>query len=282
MTVQLEDAAQCVVCRQAAGEESAADGVLSRCLGCGFTRTATQYAAQAQPDLFDGAYYHDYFARAAQWRFEAALRLRWLLGTAHPASLVEAGSAGGYFLEAAEHAGVTASGVEPSETCVRYASERLGVSVRHGYFESAAPVGAVEAVCAFHVLEHVDEPRMFLAAARKALTAGGWLALEVPNIASAAATRAGGSWAHLQPGCHRWHFSPRSLTRIVEDSGFLMRRCDTVSSRHYMRRRHRLSRPGISTVLADRSAWGSARTTHPSLGDHVRLLAQLPEGPAQP
>jgi SAM-dependent methyltransferase len=154
------------------------------------------------------------------------------------------------------------------------------MSVRQGYFEAGAQAAPVEVVCAFHVLEHVDDPRDFLATARAALTPGGWLALEVPNIASASAVRAGGSWAHLQPGCHRWHFSPQSLTRLVEDCGFLVRRCDTISSRHYMRPRHRPSLPGISMLLADWSACGSPKTTHARLGDHLRLLARLPERPS--
>lgn len=270
-------ALRCVVCRQCAGEVVSSDGVLSRCRQCGFTRTTptSDDAAQA-PDLFDGVYYRDYFARAAQWRYEAGRRLRWLLGVTRPAALLEAGSAGGFFLEAARRAGIAASGVEPSEACVRYAT-RLGLSVRQGFFESGIPAAAVDAVCAFHVLEHVDDPRDFLRTARAALTVGGWLALEVPNIASASAVRAGSSWAHLQPGCHRWHFSPQTLTRLVEDCGFQVRHCDTVSSRYYMRPSRRLSLPGLSMLLADWSACGSPKTTHTGLGDHVRLLARLPE-----
>jgi SAM-dependent methyltransferase len=280
MTVQLA-VDGCIVCRHAAGEEAIADGVLGRCLECGFTRTTATGDGEAQPDLFDGVYYRDYFARAAQWRYEAARRLRWLLAATRPASLVEAGSAGGYFLQAAQRAGIAASGVEPSEVCVRYARDQLGMSVRQGFFEDRTPA-TVQAVCAFHVLEHVDDPREFLATARAALTPGGWLALEVPNIASAAAVRAGGSWAHLQPGCHRWHFSPQSLTSLVQDCGFLVRRCDTISSRHYTRSHRRLSRPGASMLLADWTAFGSPKTTHPGLGEHLRLLARLPETRSAP
>ncbi|MDJ0341179.1 class I SAM-dependent methyltransferase [Streptomyces sp. H10-C2] len=278
MTIQIE-ATGCLLCHETAGDEPSFSGLVRRCLSCGFHWTAAGGGGAAQPDLFDGSYYHDYFARAGQWRYEAARRLRWLRSAVHPASLLEAGSAGGYFLEAAQQAGITATGAELSEVCVNYARDQLNVSARHGCFETLAPTAATEAVCAFHVLEHVDDPRGFLTTARRALTAGGWLALEVPNIASAAAHRWGGSWPHLQPGCHRWHFSPQSLTRLVEECGFHVERCDTVSSRYYMRPRRWLSPAGVSMLLADWAACGSPRTTHPRLGDHIRLLARLPKGP---
>jgi SAM-dependent methyltransferase len=267
---------RCVVCHQQVGEEATVGGVLRRCLGCGFSRTA-EY--RPQPDLFDGSVYRDYFGRATQWRYEAGQRLQWLLSVTRPTSLLEAGSAGGYFLQAAQRAGITGFGVEPSEVCVRHARDRLGLNVRHGYLETAAPTVAVQAVCAFHVLEHVEDPREFLVAARTALSADGWLALEVPNISSAGAVRAGGSWANLMPECHRWHFTPESLTRLVEDCGFHVQRCDTAFSRHYVRRHHRLRPANISRLITDWSACGSPKTTHAQLGDFIRLLARASERP---
>lgn len=277
MTVPAEKK-RCLLCHEAAGGEPSFGGLIRRCMSCGFHWTPADSSGEAQPDLFDGRYYRNYFARAGQWRYEAARRLRWLHSTARPASLIEAGAAGGYFLEAAQRTGIAAVGIELSEVCVKYARDRLGVSAQSGCFEELAPTAATEAVCAFHVLEHVDDPRSFLATAKRALTAGGWLALEVPNIASAAAGRGGASWPHLQPGCHRWHFSPSSLLRLVQDCGFRVERCDTVSSRYYMRARRWTSVAGVSMLLDDWAAWGSPRTCHPALGDHIRLIARLPKG----
>ncbi|MEU4134439.1 class I SAM-dependent methyltransferase [Streptomyces wuyuanensis] len=268
----------CVVCRDQNSGTPAFDGRINRCTSCGFHWTPVVDGSAGQPDLFDGHYYRNYFARAGQWRYEAARRLRWLSATARVGSLIEAGSAGGFFLEAAQKAGISASGIEPSDTCVRYATGRLGVPAQRGCFEEMAPVTAANAVCAFHVLEHVDDPRGFLAAAGRALTPGGLLALEVPNIASAAAGREGGSWPHLQPGCHRWHFCPASLSRLLQECGFDVERLDTVSSRYYMRAHHLPSPAGMSMLIADWGAWGSPRTVHPSLGDHIRLIARVREG----
>ncbi|MEH1127934.1 class I SAM-dependent methyltransferase [Micromonospora sp. CPCC 206061] len=232
----------------------------------------------APAELYDQAYfggggYEDYFL-ATPRRFEASRRLRWLLSVVRPSSLLEAGPAGGFFLEAARRVGISVAGVEVSEVAARFAREELGVPVRQGCFETVAPVDPVEAVCAFHVLEHVEDPRVFLRAARDALVPGGWLALEVPNIASAAAHRLGNAWAGLQPQYHRWHFTPESLVRLVTASGFRVVRQDTTVFRYYMPAWYRLRH--IRQLLpADWMDIGSPRLTHPRLGDLLRLVARL-------
>jgi SAM-dependent methyltransferase len=252
------------------------DGSVRRCQSCGFRWTAETGEGAGRTDLFDGRYYRNYFARAAHWRYEARRRLRWLLSAVRPASLVEAGPAGGFFLEAARQAGITVEGVEVSDACVRFARDQLQLPVVQGCFETAPITRPVQAVCAFHVLEHVDDPRQFLATARDALTPDGWLALEVPNIDSAAAHRQGPRWPHLQLECHRWHFSPESLTRLVRDHGFEVRRYDTVLCRYYMTPRQLLTPWGVSMAIKECATTGTVRTTHSRRGDLLRLLAQLP------
>ncbi|MGP3953658.1 class I SAM-dependent methyltransferase [Streptomyces sp. 7N604] len=134
----------------------------------------------------------------------------------------------------------------------------------------------------FHVLEHVDDPVRFLTKAWSALTPGGWLALEVPNIASAAAQREGRSWPALQPDYHHWHFAPGSLQQLLHRCGFDVRRCETVLPRYYTRRSHWPRRSTVSRLVADWAACGSPRTTHPQLGDYLRVLAQRPTNRRRP
>ncbi|MFI7024735.1 class I SAM-dependent methyltransferase [Micromonospora sp. NPDC049900] len=276
MKLRDDELTTCALCGRDGRAAPALDGVLRRCTDCGFLWTAGP--AVPPDELYDEAYYltdgyQDYFASSRQRRFEAGRRLRWLSSVVRPSVLVEAGCAGGYFLEAARGAGFTVTGVEVSRVAAAFAVEHLGVPVRQGYFEQVAPSLRADVVCAWHVLEHVDDPRRFLQAAREVLTPGGWLALEVPNIASAAATRLGHQWPAVAPEYHRWHFTPTTLTRMLRQTGFEVVSYDTVFSRFYWRPMARL-RQARDLLVADVAASRSPRMRHPLLGDLLRVFAR--------
>ncbi|MFI6762312.1 class I SAM-dependent methyltransferase [Micromonospora sp. NPDC050417] len=271
---------RCLLCGETNGHQHVADGLLRRCGSCQFVWTAD--SLPPPEELYDRTYYEtdgyqNYFTSARQRRFESARRLRWLLSAVRPTSLLEAGPAGGYFLEAAQRKGITVSGVEVSEVAARFARDELGVPVRQGCFEESVHAEPVQAVCAFHVLEHVEDPRRFIETARAALVPEGWLALEVPNIASAAARRLGSAWPAIAPAYHRWHFTPESLTHLLHESGFRVVRHDTVFSRYYWQPLARLAH-ARNLLIPDWVASGSPRMSHPYLGDLLRVFAR-PAGP---
>lgn len=267
---------ECLMCG-GARSELVMGGIVRRCADCAFHWTA---AGLAPPEeLYDESYfeaesYRKYFELAPQWRFEAARRLRWLLSVGRPTTLVEAGPAGGFFLAAARDHGIAVEGIEVSEAAARYARDQTGVPVRTATFEDAVFAAPVDAVCAFHVLEHVTDPRRFLQAAHDRLTPHGWLALEVPNIESDAAERAGGDWTDLYPRFHLWHFGPESLRRLVAEAGFEIVRLDTIFTTHYLRPRRQLSRWGLASRWRSLRATGSVRSSHPYRGDYLRVLAR--------
>jgi 2-polyprenyl-3-methyl-5-hydroxy-6-metoxy-1,4-benzoquinol methylase len=266
----------CLVCGSGRSR-GAYEAALRQCLDCTFSWTAAEIATPEElydDAYFNGAGYEDYFVPSAR-RYEAGLRLQWLLAGGTPATLVEAGCAAGFFVEAAEGNGIAARGVEVCAAAVRFARDDLGVKVTRGCFESAVFGTAFDAVCAFHVLEHVEDPQEFLDAAWRAVEPGGRLALEVPNIASGAARRLGTSWRGLQPEYHRWHFTPASLARLVTDHGFEIIQQDTAVFRFYMPPAYR-RRAGRGEFPADVRNLRSVRLTHPSRGDLLRLIARRP------
>ena len=281
MAVAVSDEALCRSCGEQGTDRFLGLQALWRCGSCGLAWRAAREDGPASDlygvDFFSsGSYYSSYFARAPQWRHEARLRLRWLLGFETAGRLFEAGSGGGYFIEAAAAAGIEAVGLEPADDGARYAREVLAVDVRTGTFEETALPGAFDAVCAFHVLEHVEDPWTFLVKARDLLRPGGFLFLEVPNIDSRRALRDRARWYNLAPDHHLWHFSPTTLARLVERSGFVVVARDTVFPRHYFRARRLLTRSGLANAVSDWRCNPRPARSHPTDADHLRLVARRP------
>jgi SAM-dependent methyltransferase len=282
MTIHLDASRRaperCAVCG-AADAACVLGGLLRACRVCEFTWTTAELAPPEvlyHSGYFEGEGYEDYFVPAAR-EYEAGRRLRWLLRTGSAETLVEAGAAGGFFVAAARDAGIQAEGVELVASAAAFAQDQLGVPVRVGSFETASFPQPFHVVCAFHVLEHVEDPATFLEAALAATVPGGRLALEVPNISSAAFARLGDAWPHIKPAYHRWHFTPGSLRRLVTQHGFRVIAADTVFSRYYWRPWARL-RHARELLAADFVASGDMSVSHPRLGDVIRLIAWKPTG----
>ncbi len=219
----------------------------------------------------DGGY-GSYFECAAEWRLESRRRLAWLRRHASPTTLLDVGCGGGFFLASARAAGMDVQGIEPSQEASRFARDELGLHVETGFFEDTVVERSFDALCAFHVLEHVADPRAFLARAASCLTKDGVLAIEVPNIASAGAEREGPRWPSYQPEYHLWQFNPRSLARHVESAGLSVVAVDTVFPRVYARLFGRVGRPAMT--VRDVRVGRTLRLVHPERGDFLRLVAR--------
>lgn len=78
---------------------------------------------------------------------------------------------------------------------------------------------SLDAIVAFHVLEHLIDPRGFLETAAQALRGGGQLWIEVPDLMADWRTRLFVHPAHLS------YFSAGSLRRLAEAAGFQVITC---------------------------------------------------------
>lgn len=89
--------------------------------------------------------------------------------------------------------------------------------------------GSVSAVTMIHVLEHLVAPDLALKQIHEALTPGGWLMIEVPNVDSLRARLSDSPLNRFfaRPGqrhqaypIHLYYFNVRSLRRLVSRHGF--------------------------------------------------------------
>jgi SAM-dependent methyltransferase len=136
-----------------------------------------------------------------------------------PARLVDAGAGRGRFVAAARAAGYSAEGFEPDPARAA-AAAAYGVELEVAGLEDAGPEpGALDAVTAWHVLEHVEDPDGAVARIATWLRPGGALLVGAPNLGSLQARLGGERWYHLDLPGHRTHFTVAGLHTLLRRHG---------------------------------------------------------------
>ena len=264
-------------------EEPYAAAGFRRCPSCGLLFQPARGSAEEEAQRYDSSYFDEYSARTggegrydehdAQRRAESHGRLTFVrrhAGT--PSHLLEVGAASGWFVEAARDAGSQAVGIEPSAATAAE-GRRRGIDVRAGTLAEAAAEGIVyDAVCAWHVLEHLPQPRDAMAQLVSLIRPGGWLFLELPNIDSVAARRGGLGWVHLDADAHVAHYGPRLVRELLTGSGLRVESVETFSVRAFTTRRLRRAAHALYDTLVLRTP----PVLHPSRHELMRVAARRP------
>jgi SAM-dependent methyltransferase len=142
------------------------------------------------------------FLQKIEWRcfYEPGFRrrvalMRRLTGL-QSGHVLEVGCGSGLFLRHLREAGYAVEGVETSKADVRYARERIGLTVFEGTLETLplAP-GDYDAVVMVNVLEHIPDPAATVARIHSLLRPGGWVVLVLPVIDSGQARWLGARWS---------------------------------------------------------------------------------------
>jgi ubiquinone/menaquinone biosynthesis C-methylase UbiE len=138
----------------------------------------------------------------------------------NPASILDVGCGNGSFLEIAKKFSRNVYGVDTSASCCRTCSEK-GLTVCCGELEEVnLPTASFDVVTLFHVIEHVLDPRSFLAEVRRILKVGGGVVVRTPNIDSKISRVTGRYWGWMNPPFHLNYFSSYSLSKILNNAGF--------------------------------------------------------------
>lgn len=216
------------------------DVPLHRCASCGFIFATSRTAEQLQ-ELYGDEYFDEfhcgtsYREDAAQHRFESRVRRDWIANYVTRGRLLEIGAAAGFFLDEMREAGFEVHGVEPAQATAEFARETLKLDVRTGFIEDVElPDGLFDVIAAWHVVEHIFKPQLAMQRLRSVINPDGLLFLEVPNIASVSAKHFKQSWFHLDPKHHVGFYDTKTISLLLESTGFQAVAIDTKSPFDYM------------------------------------------------
>ncbi|HQL90040.1 MAG TPA: class I SAM-dependent methyltransferase [Syntrophales bacterium] len=143
--------------------------------------------------------------------------------------ILDIGCGMGYFLYACSLKGYEAEGMDISDVSTAYIRSELGLQVKTGVagtvdFEE----GSFDIVTMWHFLEHSPDPRDYLSSAWKWLKGDGILVVDVPNHEGTDARMRGAGWRDWDLPYHLYHFTPKTLVRLLSLHGF-----DILRTKHY-------------------------------------------------
>jgi len=135
--------------------------------------------------------------------------------------LLDVGCSIGLFLHLAAERGWHGRGIEFGERASRHAREVFGLDVTDLPIESESfPDASFDAVGLLSVIEHANDPLRMLRSAARVLEPGGALYLITPNVESLACRVLHEHAATFDGRNHLVYFSPRTLTRALDEAGF--------------------------------------------------------------
>jgi len=169
--------------------------------------------------------------------------------------LCDIGCGRGEFLDILRKSGMASEGLDPSKYATEMAAAR-GHKVWHGTLDDfpAKPSSFSAAHCS-HVLEHVPDAHVFLDRVRELLEPGAPLYLEVPLQFGGLLERIArlrGEKRHFTAYSihHHYFFTPRSLTKLLQDHGF-----DVISLTTFLPCRRGMRPPGPRKWLLQTLLW---------------------------
>jgi len=140
--------------------------------------------------------------------------------------ILDVGCSAAFFLKLAKDRGWDVQGVEIAEWAATFSREELGVPVFQGLLHAARfPSGSFDAACSSHVLEHVEQPKTLIAEMKRVLRPGGALVVIVPTQFRSPTYVFFHEWFGDGPPRHVSFFDRKSLTRLLEESGFRVIYC---------------------------------------------------------
>jgi SAM-dependent methyltransferase len=223
-----DESAACIVCGRAGAGAPLYPGIL-KCRACGYVYADMRLTDEELFELyneqfFTGAEFSDYAADERFFRRNFQLRFRALKPFLDPArhrTLLEIGSAYGFFLAEVRPHFAHVEGIDITDAGVRFARERFGLDVAQADF-LAHDYGArtFDVVCLWDTIEHLRAPHRYVAKIARHTEPGALVCVTTADADSLNARLRGARWRMIHPPTHLHYFSAATLARLLGNYGF--------------------------------------------------------------
>lgn len=137
--------------------------------------------------------------------------------------LLEVGASAGQFLSHIKHKVGEVNAIELDKACCAFLGSDLGIDADAEFLENSRFADQTyDVVCAFQVIEHVEQPVAFLKTLQRVTKKGGTIFIEAPNLRDPLLS----VWdvptyrKFFYHSAHLHYFTEASLTKVARDAGF--------------------------------------------------------------
>jgi SAM-dependent methyltransferase len=200
------------------------------CRECGLTQLSPTPDAQALLAVYNDEYfasdesgrgYSDYAEQEDEYMATFADDVRRISEIVPRGRVLDVGCGYGYFLHCAAAAGYDCYGVDVADKAVRMAETHLPGRVFAGTPASVDALRGMrfDVIFGSHLIEHIPDPRAFVADLAARLNPNGILVFVTPNIRSLLARVSRSRWVSFKIPEHVAFYDPRTIGRLFENAG---------------------------------------------------------------
>jgi len=133
--------------------------------------------------------------------------------------ILDIGCGTGAFLNNMQQADWKITGLEPDENAIKTANSLYNIFPKNPDELFSLPSNNFDAITMWHVLEHVHQLQEYIEQLKNLIKPDGVIFIAVPNYQSFDAEVYGAHWAAYDVPRHLYHFSPKSMEKLVSLHG---------------------------------------------------------------